>query len=67
MEVPFPHNPAKPKPNRTSKTSFYMDGQDIQDKNKIVFRLNNKPFILFILSIPVNFAFEGFIFFYAFS
>ena len=30
--------PAKSEPNRTSKTFFYRDGQDIQDKIKIVLR-----------------------------
>jgi hypothetical protein len=54
-------NPAKPEPNRTSKNIFYRDGQDIQDKNEIKSRLNQKPFILFI---PVNFVFEGFIVLY---
>jgi hypothetical protein len=46
------------------QTFFYRDEQDIQDKNKIVFRLYKKPLILFILSIPVNFVFEGFVVIY---
>jgi hypothetical protein len=29
-------------------------------RNKNVFRLSPKPFMLFIMSIPVNFVFEGF-------
>ena len=41
----------------TEKNLNEQDEQDMQDKNKIVFRLIPKPFILFILSILVNFAF----------
>jgi hypothetical protein len=33
-------------------------------KNKDVFRLDPEPIILFILSIPVNFVFEGLIVFF---
>jgi hypothetical protein len=55
--APVTPNPAEPEPNRTSKTFFYRDEQDIQDKNTIGFMLNQKPFILLILSIPVNFVF----------
>jgi hypothetical protein len=40
------------------KTYFYRDEQDIQDKIKVVFGLNPRSFILFILIIPVNFVFE---------
>jgi len=43
---------------------FYRDEQDIQDKNEIFCRLNQKLSILFILSIPVNFVFESFTVFY---
>jgi hypothetical protein len=51
-ESPKPAKP-EPKTNR-KKLLFNRDEQDIQDKNKLVFRLNPKPFILFILPARCN-------------
>jgi hypothetical protein len=54
--------PAKPEPKRKHKI-FYLTGTDRMDRMK-GFGFNLKmilSFILYILLIPVNFVFEGFI------